>query len=100
MAKDFIVTVDSPKIRDITIFSNEAGEIRVEVRFQLIGNSGVVYLSKTHVYWEVLPPELLDIDGNPILNPPEYKQMPPIYAASLGNLVETITQAISTEYEL
>ena len=97
MAKDFVVSVDAPKLKGSNILFNEAGEVRAEIQFSL-EDSGVVVERGVYVYWEVMPPELLDLNGDPIPHPPEYKQMPATVATQLKAMEAKAIQDIESDY--
>lgn len=57
-----------------------------------------MYKTGNGVYWETLPPQNLDVDGNPIPYPVNWKVLPANLATSLGSLFTLAKTDIESDY--
>lgn len=84
MTKVFNIIVTEARIDGIVLHIHPlSNEVRAEVRFSLMADDGSVFKTGNRVFWEVFPPEMLDVNGDPIPSPAEWKQLPANIATTL-----------------
>jgi hypothetical protein len=101
MSRVFSTTVTHVRVDQAILFIDATtSEVRCEVRYSLIDEDGNVYKAADGIYWEVMPEQLYDVNGDPMPYPENYRQMPVTYADGLRSLMDDIKTDIESIYQI